>query len=100
MTVLDRSAKNSTSRINTAATTQVKAGSGVLHAVICGTPVASASITIYDSLTASGTVLLATVLPATLVGEGPNSTASVDIAFTTGLTIATVGTADWTIVWR
>jgi hypothetical protein len=87
------------SHVNTATTTTSKNGKGFLHTFCNNTPVASSSATAYDNTAGSGTVLFAITLPATLVGEGPNC-ATYDLAFTTGLTVVTTGTGDWTWTWR
>ena len=87
------------SHVNTATTTTSKTGAGFLHTFCNNTPVASASAVAYDNTAASGTVLFSITLPATLVGEGFNC-ATYDLAFTTGLTVVTTGTADWTWTFR
>ena len=87
------------SHVSTATTTTSKSGKGFLHTFCNNSPVASSSATAYDNTAGSGTVLFAITLPATLVGEGPNC-ATYDLAFTTGLTVVTVGTGDWTWTWR
>lgn len=90
-------AANSARNITTAATTLVKSGAGVLHAVnvnTLGTVVST--VTIYDSLTASGTKI-ATVNSLTIYGAQ-----IYDVAFTNGLTIVTTGTVapDITVSFR
>lgn len=85
--------------ITTATTTAAKNGTGVLHAIVLNTPVASATATIYDNTAGSGTKIGTVTLPATLLNEGPVS-ATYDVLFATGLTIVTTGTADWTFVWK
>lgn len=81
--------------IATNATTAIKAGKGSLHLIAVGTPGTGETLTCYDSLTGSGTVI--TVLT-------PNSPESViyDVAFTTGLTCVSAGTTagDFTVAYR
>lgn len=79
---------NSNTNITTATTTTVKSGAGSLHLVTVNTLGTIAStVTIYDSLTGSGTKL-ATIDSLTLKGSF-----FYDVAFATGLTIVTTGTA-------
>lgn len=78
--------------INTATTTAVKAGKGLLSKFIVGSGVAAATATIYDSLTGTGTVL--GVIDCAAARE-----IDLDIVFGTGLTIVTSGTADITIAY-
>lgn len=85
--------------ITTAATTLVKSGDGTLHALVINTPVASATITIYDNTAASGAKIGTITLPATLLAQGPIS-ALYDIDFTIGLTVVTTGTSDLTVSWQ
>lgn len=78
--------------IPTAATQNaIKSGAGTLHNFTINTQVASATATLYDALTATGTKIGTITLPASLVGDGP-ITVPYDIAFAVGLTIVTVGT--------
>lgn len=85
--------------ITTATTTTVKSGVGTLHSITINTPVASGTITIYDSTTGSGTKIGTITNPATLLQMGP-LVAAYDIAFTTGLTIVTTGAQDITVVYK
>lgn len=81
--------------INSASTTVVKSGSGFLHSITILTPIASDSITLYDSTTASGTKLGTKAFPATLTDDG--ETFILDTLFQNGLTInvsSTVGTVN------
>jgi len=83
--------------ISTATTTTVKSGKGNLHCININTGVASATITIYDSTTATGTKIGTLTLPST-VGQPFNL--FYDLAFTNGLTIVTSGATDLTVVYR
>jgi hypothetical protein len=85
--------------ITAATTTLVKSGAGFLYAVSINTLVASATITLYDSLTASGTKIGTVTLPATVSSDMPYSI-PYDLAFTTGLTIVTSAATDLTITYR
>lgn len=79
-----------------AATSTLKRGSGTLHRVVCnntGTP--APTLTIYDALSASGTVI--GTIGATTGGIG---TLEYGVNFTTGLTVVSTGTAaNWTICY-
>ena len=85
-------------RVTTAATTLVKTGPGVLHAVIVNKPTATATIELDDALT--NTTPIIGLLAAFAASIAPFSLIY-DVAFTTGLSV-TVGTAtvDATIVWK
>lgn len=85
------------SHITTAATTVVKATSGVLHTLVINTPVASGVISIYDNASTSGTIIGIITLPATLI-EGP-ITLEYDVYFANGLTIISSGTFDVTVTY-
>lgn len=85
------------SNITTATTTTVKSGKGILHKLIVNTQVASATITIYDNTTASGTKIGILTLPATTTGP---LSINYDLAFGTGLTLVTSGATDLTVVYR
>lgn len=76
------------------ATTLVKTGSGKLHKVVINTT-AAAIITIYDSLTATGTKI-ATIAASPAIG----SNFAYNICFNTGLTIVTAGATDLTVAFR
>lgn len=80
--------------ISTGTTTTVKSGTGVLHSITINTT-AAATITIYDSLTGTGTKI-GTIAASPAIG----STFSYDCAFSTGLTIVTAGTSDITVNFR
>lgn len=85
--------------IAAAGTTTLKTGSGVLHGIVVNTPIASATITIYDNTTATGTKIGTVTLPGTLLAQGPGG-AIYDAAFTKGLTVVTTGTVDITVLYQ
>lgn len=85
--------------ITSAATTVVKNGAGFLHLLIVGTPIASATIQLYDNTAASGTKIGLITLGATLANDPPGSF-RYDIVFSTGLTIVTSGATDITVSYR
>lgn len=88
---------NSYARITTNTTTTVKSGAGTLASITIGTSGASANtITIYDSLAGSGTVI------SLVNGTMSPGTLAYNVAFGTGLTIVTAtGTcADITVGYR
>lgn len=87
------------SNITSAATTTVKSGAGVFHKLCINTYSATATITMYNSTTATGTKIGTITNPATLIAEGPNC-AVFDVYFSLGLTIVTTGTQDITVVYR
>ena len=68
-------------------TTTVKSGPGLLHTLVFNKLAANGVITIYDSLTASGTVIATITSPATLLSN--QGTLLYDLEFKTGLTIVT-----------
>ncbi len=76
--------------ITTQTTTTVKSGSGMLHAIVLNTPVASAVVTIYDNTAGSGTLIGTITLPGTLLSSGP-VTVMINGKFNTGCTIVTSG---------
>lgn len=77
--------------ITTQTTTTVKSGAGTLGGILIPTPVASATIKIYDNTAASGTVLVDTItFPVTLLNDGPIFI-KVDTTFATGCTVVTAG---------
>lgn len=86
--------------ITTATTTTVKSGAGVLHSLCVNKFVASATVTIYDNTAASGTLIATITNPATLLDEGGLGCDVFDAAFSTGLTIVTVGAQDITATYR
>ena len=89
---------NAFTYIVTAATTVVRTGAGILHAITCNKAIAAGTITIYDGLTAAGTKIGIVTHPATLLQN--HYTLIYDVAFTTGLTIVTAEANDITVSWR
>lgn len=79
--------------ITTATTTLVKSGQGQLRRVVVNTT-AAATITIYDSLTATGTKI-ATIAASPAIG----SSFAYEVAFSIGLTVVTAGASDITVAW-
>lgn len=79
--------------INTATTTVVKSGTGVLHSlsVAAGT---LGAITVYDNTAGSGTTIMRTFTP-TVAGNFV-----LDVAFSTGLTIVTAAATVVTVSYR
>lgn len=78
--------------ISGAATTTVKSGMGILHAININTP-ATGAITLFDNTAASGTIIAVinsttSVFPETLI---------YDIGFATGLTITSAASQDITV---
>ncbi len=82
-------------RITTAATMTFKQGPGLLHTLTLNNP-GGTIITIYDSLTGSGTVLAVINTPA----QANPVTLSYGFQFSTGLTVVSTGTWDATIVFE
>lgn len=77
-------------------TTAVKVGTGFLHSITLNKPVATAVITIYDSLAGSGTVIGTITVPASPMPV----TLFYDVFFTIGLTIVTAtASSDITVSW-
>lgn len=101
MTVLNRPSGDTALNIPTAATNNaIKTGAGVLRKIIVNTPVASGTVTVYDSLTATGTKLATVTFPASLVSDGM-AEADYNVAFTTGLTVVTTGSnMDTTVTYQ
>lgn len=77
-------------------TTVVKSGSGLLHWVTINTPGTAETITIYDNIAASGTLISTHTAPV------QGAIYEYDIAFQNGLTVVTAGTTagDYTISFR
>lgn len=101
MTVLNRPSGDTGLNIPTAATNNaIKSGAGVLRKVVINSPVASGTVTIYDSLTATGTKIATVTLPASLLSDGPIEV-GYNAAFSTGLTVVTVGSnMDTTVTYQ
>lgn len=90
---------NSYKNITTAATTLVKTGEGSLHSIAINETVASATITIYDGLTAATGTLIGTITnPGTLIES--QLSLLYDVSFGVGLTIVTTGTQDITVAYK
>ena len=85
-------------RVTSAATTLVKTGPGILHAIVVNKPTSTATIEADDALT--NTTPIIGILGAFAASIAP-FTVTYDVAFTTGLSV-TVGTAtvDATVVWK
>lgn len=80
------------SYISTATTTLVKSGGGRIHSVVVG-ETAAGTITLYDGLTAGGTVFA--VLKAS-IAEGDYL---LDVEFNTGLTVVTAAASKLTVTF-
>ena len=78
-------------------TTTVKGSRGVLHAIIINGPTATETITIFDSLTGSGTKI-----GTITVAASPQPVSLIyDVSFWTGLTIVTaVASSDITVAFQ
>jgi hypothetical protein len=83
--------------INTATTTVVKSGSGILKKIIVNKLVALGVVTIYDNTAASGTKIATITSPATLLAS--QLQLDYGIRFQLGLTIVTSSTDDITVVF-
>lgn len=70
---------------NISASTQIKSGAGQFMGICVNSAAAGATIKVWDSLTASGTILLNTITFTTAVNEGPKIIALPGIKFSTGL---------------
>jgi hypothetical protein len=82
--------------LTAAGTTTVKAGPGVLNRIILNNPVAAATVTLWDSLTAAGTKIGTITVPAS-----PQLVAlSYNVAFNLGLTIVITGAPDITVSYK
>jgi len=83
--------------ITTAATTLVRTGPCVLASLSVNTLVASATIKVYDGLTAAGTLLGTFTLPSTITGVNPFS---LDLGWPAdvGITVVTSGATDITLM--
>ncbi len=85
-------------RVTTAATTLVKTGPGILHAVIVNTPTATGTIELDDALTNTTPIIGKMLMPTTAANP---FTVVYDVAFSTGLSVTVaVATVDATIVWK
>ena len=79
--------------IKTATTTNVKTRNGILKRIVVNTTAAGA-VTIYDSLTASGSTI------ATFPISAVAGTYEYDARFVNGLTIVTAAASDITVVFE
>lgn len=81
--------------INTAVTTNVCTGAGVLHSIVVSKPGTSGVLTVYDNTSGAGTVIAVT-------GATTSCTLIYDLNFTTGITIvSTFGVAgDYTVTYK
>jgi len=86
--------KNGDLRINTATTTQVKSGPGVLKRIIVTTPVTAETIGLIDN-TSGTTVNIGTITNS----GGIPYFLDFDLNFTAGLRIVTSGTSDITVIY-
>jgi len=85
------------SHINSNGTTTIKPAPGWLHALTLNNPVATSVITIYDSLSGSGTVIGVITVPS---GQGIVSL-PYECSFNVGLTIVMATAAsDITVSWE
>lgn len=81
-----------------AATTVVKSGSGILHAITINKPIALGVITIYDNTAASGTKIATITNPAALLQQ--QIPLVYDVNFQNGLTIVTSAGDDITVTYK
>lgn len=85
-------------RVTTAATTLVKTGPGILHAIVVNKPTSTGTIEADDALT--NTTPIIGILGAFAASIAP-FTVVYDVAFSTGLSVTVaVATVDATIVWK
>ncbi len=84
--------------ITTATTTLLKSGGGFLRKLIINKPVASATIGVFDGLTAVGPIGTVT-FPATLLTDPPYSVEYNNVRFSNGLCIVTSHSTDITVIW-
>jgi hypothetical protein len=83
--------------ITGAATTLVKSGTGVLHNLTFNNPQSTEVVTLFDSLTGSGTKIGTVTVPS----NPAIVTLNYDVQFTTGLTIVTAtASSDFTVVYK
>lgn len=86
-------------RINTATSTNnigASTGQHTLDKLVIGTPVAGDVITVFDAITATGTVVYKLTIPTS---PQPMSI-PLDVMVNTGLSILTTGTTDFTVVYQ
>jgi hypothetical protein len=87
-------------RITTATTTVVKAGPGEYFGILIGQNIASGAVEIFNSLTATGTIVQKVTNLATLKADQVSMTLPIGVAMTIGITVRTTGAQDVTILWR
>jgi len=92
---------NNSKNIAGNATTLVKTGTGILHAIIIGNNNTGGTVTVYDNMIASGTPLMTLQLGSPAGGllsttglSGPEYLNTLNIKFSTGLTIVTTGSSN------
>ncbi len=91
---------NNHTNIAAATTTIASPRAGVLIGITINTPADGATITVYDSLAASGSTIATITLPADASAMAPR-TISYGARYETGLAIVTTGTGlNITAVWR
>lgn len=82
-------------RVTTAGTYNLKYGPGTLHKITLNNPTGTL-ITVYDSVTGSGTTIAAINTPA----QADPVTLVYDVQFSNGLTIVSTGTWDATVIYQ
>lgn len=87
-------------RITTTGTTVIKSSPGKIIAIVCATPAANASLTVYDNTAASGTVKGVATLPATLLSDGLKSSFLGGAKMDTGITVVTSTVGEWWVFWQ
>jgi len=91
---------NYTNLTGAGATTLIKGGAGVLHAIVVNTRVANGVIEFDDALTHTTPKIGTITFPAALLSDGPIQV-QYDVAFSTGLSITTTtSNMDITVVWK
>ena len=79
-------------------TTTVKSGGGLLRGIMINTPVASGTLTVYNSTTASGTKVATITLP---VAVGAPQFVICDCNVNVGITVlSTVAGLDFTVIYK
>ena len=81
-----------------AATTVVKSGPGIFRRLLINKAVALSTITIYDNVAASGTIIAIIAQPVALLAA--QVCLPYEISFTTGLTLVTSAADDVTVVYN
>lgn len=75
-------------------TTTIKSGAGFLHAITLNAPSAGGVLTAFDSVGTSATII------ASLGTASQPQTFTFNVSFTTGLSVANVGTQPYTVSYR